>query len=119
MNDPLLESHNAEALNAVVAAEEARQKAAHISLVNAFREVLTDEGGSPLLIKRIPFICTDIGEIKKSQDKMMGDFWWMKWIGGVGVSLATVIGLPIAAWIILQIIDDGAQIAALVALMHK
>lgn len=66
MTDPLTESHNAEALNAAAVLEEARQKASHSSLVSALREVLTDESGSPMLIKRIPFICTDILWIKRA-----------------------------------------------------
>lgn len=116
MTDALLESHNAEALNAVTNAEEARQKAMHTSLVGALREVLSDDNGSPLLIKRIPFICTDIAAINKKQDKMTNDFLWLKWIGGAGVGLMSVIGLPVSGWMILQIIKQGTQIAVL---LHK
>lgn len=49
----------------------------HDQLVAALKEVLSDAetDGSPLLIKRIPFICQDINSIKK-------DVGWIKLIGG-------------------------------------
>lgn len=49
----------------------------HDQLVAALKEVLSDAetDGSPLLIKRIPFICQDIRSIK-------GDLTWIKWLGG-------------------------------------
>lgn len=37
----------------------------HDQLISALREVLNDGGGSPLLIKRIPFICQDIVWMKR------------------------------------------------------
>lgn len=109
MTDPLSESHNAEALNAVAVAEEARQKAMHTSLVGALREVLSDEGGSPMLIKRIPFICTDILKIKS-------DIGWIKWITVASVGLFGAVGLPVSGWMILQIIKNSTNIAIL---LHK
>lgn len=68
--DPLVESKVAEAAQAAAVAHEAnsnaREAQMHETLVRALKEVLTDEGGSPMLIKRIPFICTDIGWIKRA-----------------------------------------------------
>lgn len=106
MNDPLIESHNAEALNAVAVLEEARQKAMHTSLVGALREVLNDEGGSPLLIKRIPFICTDILKIKS-------DISWILRVLLASVGVSAAVGLPIAGWMLLQIIKNSTNIAIL------
>lgn len=107
--DPLSESHNAEALNAVAVLEEARQKAMHTSLVGALREVLSDEGGSPLLIKRIPFICTDILKIKS-------DMAWVKWLTIACLGMGSAVGLPVSGWMILQIIKNSTNIAIL---LHK
>lgn len=43
----------------------------HNQLVKALREVLIDTSAeSPLLIKRVPFICSDIKDIKLSMDAM-------------------------------------------------
>lgn len=75
---PLMESHNAEAIQAGAVAEEAKQKAFHVSIVTALKEVLDDnsgDGSRPILIKRIPLICNDIRDIK-------ADLRWMKIIGG-------------------------------------
>lgn len=107
--DPLVTSHNAEAINAAAVLEEAKQKASHASLVSALREVLNDEGGSPLLIKRIPFICVDILKIKS-------DIAWIKWLTVGCVGVFSAVGLPVSGWAILQIIKNGTQIAVL---LHK
>lgn len=70
----------AEAARATAIAHEltsdARESQMHESLVNALREVLIDDTAEgPLLIKRIPFICSDIKDIKN-------DLKWMKYLGG-------------------------------------
>lgn len=73
--DPLVESHNAEAVNAQAVAEEAKQKAFHAELVGALREVLADnddDDSRPMLIKRIPLICNDIRGIHEMLIKMEG-----------------------------------------------
>ncbi len=97
MDDPqiLAESQNAEAINAAAVAMEASQKAhestMHSVVINALKEVLSDENGSPLLVKRIPFICNDIRDIKN-------DMRWMKWIGygvmtGIGLLALKSLGI--------------------------
>lgn len=89
MIDPLVESHNAEAIQATAVAEEAKQKAAHASLVEALKEVLSDnddDGSRPMLIKRIPLICNDIRSIKN-------DLRWMKYLGGGFVAAAGILAL--------------------------
>lgn len=58
----------------------------HSQLVSALREVLTDTDGSPMLIKRIPFICNDIRDIKNN-------LRWMMYIGGGFVLAAGVLAL--------------------------
>lgn len=106
--DPLQESHNAEAVNAIAVAEEAKQKAFHTQLVGALREVLVDDDSDslPMRLKRIPFICTDIKDIKS-------DLRWMKWVAIAGVSLFGAVGLPVCGWVILQVIHLSTQIAVL------
>lgn len=65
----LAESLRSEAIHTAAVHEEAQAKARsadmHSVVTAVFREVLSDPDGSPLLIKRIPFICYDIALIKK------------------------------------------------------
>lgn len=95
MDDPLVDSHNAEALNAVAVAEEAKQKAQaaqmHTVVTSALQEVLTqgDEGTKRLLIQKIPLLCSDILKIK-------GDLVWIKWFimgiaGGIGLLVIEIL----------------------------
>lgn len=64
----------------------------HAQLVRALKEALiTDPETSPLLIKRIPFICQDIREIKTN----MG---WHRWLllgiaGGIGLLALKSLGI--------------------------
>lgn len=76
-----LESIQAAAVHAE-SIEKARVAQMQSVIETALVKVLSDEGGSPLLIKRIPFICTDITKIKS-------DMVWIKWlvmgmVAGVG-----------------------------------
>lgn len=75
--DVLAELLRAELVNAGAIHAEALAKAQaaqmHTTVVSALKEVLSDDGGSPLLIKQIPFICTDITKIKS-------DMIWIRWL---------------------------------------
>ena len=64
---------------------------AHDELVQALREVLTEgeQSEKAMLIKRIPFICNDIRDIKNS-------LWWQSRIAGV---VGTVVLTLLAAYI--------------------
>lgn len=69
------------------------EKDLHGQFVAALKEVLSDAetDGSPLLIKRIPFICNDIRDIKS-------DMRWIKWIGsgivgGIGLIALKYFGI--------------------------
>jgi hypothetical protein len=87
--DILTEARVAEAANAAAVAQEAASNAheaqIHGALIKALREVLVDGENEerPMLIKRIPFICNDIRDIKS-------DMRWIKWLA---MSLAGGIGL--------------------------
>jgi hypothetical protein len=97
MNEPtqaLADSLSAEATQAAAVHAEAIEKAREAQMHNIFssvlRDVLNDEGGSPLLIKRIPFICNDIRDIKNT-------LWWQSRIAGVlGFTLLTFLAALIA-----------------------
>ena len=59
----------------------------HEKLVSALKEVLRDNSAdAPLLIKRIPFICNDIKDIRN-------DMRWMKYLGGGFVAAAGLLAL--------------------------
>ncbi len=88
----LMESHGAEAVNAIAVAEEARQKSFQASVVHAIREVLTegDEGTKRLLIQKIPLLCSDMMVMK-------GDIATIKKVGGyillgIGALFLTLVG---------------------------
>jgi hypothetical protein len=90
----LAESLSAEAAQAAAVHAEAIEKAREAQMHNVFttvlKEVLTDDGGSPLLVKRIPFICQDIRDIKNT-------LWWVSRISGVvGFVLLTLLAALIA-----------------------
>jgi hypothetical protein len=104
----LAESLSAEAANSAAihaeAIEKARAAQMHSVVTNALKEVLSDETGSPLLIKRIPFICNDIRDIKKSQTDQGSDMNQIKksqenqannitWIMRIGSAICLGIGL--------------------------
>lgn len=110
MDDPqiLADSLRAEAVNSAAVHEEAQAKARsadmHSVVVAALTEVLSDEGGSPLLIKRIPYICldisslkSDVGDIKKGQVSMVTRLWWIQWLV---VGMVTGIGLIIVGVVV-------------------
>jgi hypothetical protein len=92
MSDPITESKVAEAANAAAVAHEAnaaaREAQMHETLVKALREVLVDGESEerPMLIKRIPFICKDILDMK---DKISDINDNLKW--GVRIVLGAVI----------------------------
>ena len=94
MEDPtiLAESLSAEAAQAAAvhaeSIEKARAAQMHSIFTTVLREVLTDEGGSPLLVKRIPFICNDIRDIKNT-------LWWQSRIASVigAIALALLCAL--------------------------
>lgn len=90
----LAESLSAEAAQAAAihaeAIEKAREAQMHSIFTTVLKEVLTDEGGSPLLVKRIPFICNDIRDIKNT-------LWWQSRISSVvGLAFLTIIAAFIA-----------------------
>lgn len=82
MNDPLAESKVAESANAAANAQQAKHEAyeaqLHETLVNALREVLVDGESEerPMLIKRIPFICKDIIDMKDDIKDISGNIKW-------------------------------------------
>src|ERR1043166_8606816 len=89
-HDALAQSKTFEAAHAAAVAEEAKQEAHEAQLVkvitDTFAKILNDDGQSqPVLIKRIPFICNDIREIKN-------DMEWIKWSGSGFVATAGQIG---------------------------
>lgn len=96
MTDALIESHNAEALNALAVAEEAKQKAQsaemHSIVTTAMKEVLTqgDEGTKRLLIQKIPLLCTDVMTIKNDIRDIKNN---QKWQTYIGMAFCTAIGL--------------------------
>lgn len=128
-NTILAESQSAEAVNAAAVHAEAVEKSRKAQLDSAIvshreetlslfkgalRDILSEgnEGTKMLLIQKIPLLCADIITIR-------GDITWIKWINGIGVSLLAAIGLPVSGWMILQIIKNSTNIAALSALIHK
>lgn len=64
-------------------------------------------------VGRIPFICEDIKAINKGMEQMATDAKWTKWLTMASLSIATIIGLPVVGWMLLQIIKNGTQIAIL------
>jgi hypothetical protein len=93
-NKILADSLSAEAAQAAAIHAEAIEKAREAQMHNVFTkvlmEVLNDDGGSPLLVKRIPFICNDIRDIKNT-------LWWQSRIAGViGFVVLTLIAALIA-----------------------
>lgn len=88
----LAESLSAEAAQAAAihaeSIEKARAAQMHSIFTSVLKEVLTDEGGSPLLVKRIPFICNDIRDIKNT-------LWWQSRIASVigAIALALLCAL--------------------------
>jgi len=92
----LADSLSAEAAQAAAihaeAIEKAREAQMHSVFTKVLTEVLSDEGGSPLLVKRIPFICNDIRDIKNT-------LWWQSRIAGVlGFTLLTIFAALIATF---------------------
>lgn len=93
-NDPLVEAKVAEAAHAAAIASEAQANAhgaqLEETLVSALRKVLVDGDSEerPMLIKRIPFICKDIADIKNT-------LWWTSRIASVvgAIMLALVCAL--------------------------
>lgn len=69
MTDSLLESHRTEAVQAAAVHAEAVERSRETQMENVVErvlvKVLSDTDGSPMLIKRIPFICFDIAWIKR------------------------------------------------------
>lgn len=73
----------------------------HNELVAALKEALAaDTVDAPLLIKRIPFICEDIKQIKEDNAEQMNttndianDLRWVKYIGGGFVAAAGLLAL--------------------------
>jgi hypothetical protein len=82
MDDPILQSKVAEAAHAAAIANEAtsnaREEQMYSVFVKAMKEVLKpgEEDDAPLLIKRVPFICQDIKDIKNT-------LWWQNRIASV------------------------------------
>lgn len=64
-------------------------------------------------VGRIPFICEEISGMHKSMETMAIDAKWTKWITVASLSFATIVGLPVVGWMLLQIIKNGTQIAIL------
>lgn len=106
----LAESLSAETAQAAAVHAEAVEKSRAAQMQSAveaaFIKVLSDEGGSPLLIKRIPFICTDVSKIK-------GDITWIKWVITVAASTIVLVGLPLLGWLLLQTIQNSESIVGL------
>lgn len=92
MSDPLVDSKVAEAAQAAAVAHEAnsnaREAQMHETLVKALREVLVDGESEerPMLIKRIPFICKDIIDIKEDVSDINDNIKW-----GVRIVIGAVI----------------------------
>lgn len=74
------------------------------------RELLTegDEGTKTLLLQKIPLLCTDIIVIKK-------DIGWIRTMLVWGMSIFSVVGLPLLGWMLLQIIKNSSDIAILLS----
>ena len=65
----------------------------HNRLVKALRDVLTEgkEGDKFVLLQRVPVICKDIQDIRKGQDKLSNDMWWIKLLGGGVLSIGALL----------------------------
>lgn len=62
------------------------------NLVEALKEVMKgDSEEAPLLVRRIPFICADIAEIKRHSDQTMT---WVR--GGVVAVLGAIVSFAVA-----------------------
>ena len=88
----LAESLSAEAVQAHAVAQEAVEKAREAQMESVMErvlvKVLSDPDESPILIKRIPFICIDIRDIKNT-------LWWQSRIASVigAIALALLCAL--------------------------
>lgn len=98
MEDPLVQSHSAEAVQATAVAQEAIEKA-RTSQLNAaisrgLEEYFESRSSKRFIdINRIPFICDDIKGIHEKINAMGSDLQWMKWIGMGFVSAAGLLAL--------------------------
>lgn len=98
MEDPLVESHTAEAMNAAIVAQEAHDKAQHVQMKQAFTEAVTEmlsENPTRYVdVSRVPLICQALIGINEKMDKMVtqDQFWPVKSIvyGAVGLILTAV-----------------------------
>lgn len=113
MADPLTEANIAEAANAAAVAKEADHKAfqsmTYETLVQALNEVLVagEKDNLPLLLRRVPFLCTSVVRIdaaqatildtqekmKQNQQDIKNDIKWLKWIGTGFVGAAGLLAL--------------------------
>lgn len=97
--DPLVESHAVEALNAELIAQQARDKAQHVQMKQAFTEAVTEmlsENPTRYIdVSRVPLICQALIGLNDKMDKMVtqDQFWPVKTIvyGAVGLILTAVI----------------------------
>lgn len=84
MSDPLVESHTAEAINAEIIAQQAREKAQHVQMKQAFTEAVTEmlsENPTRYVdVTRVPLICQAIVGLNEKMDQMVtqDQFWPVK-----------------------------------------
>lgn len=118
----LSDSLSAEAVQAHAVAQEATEKAREAQMEAVVErvliKVLSNDEGSPLLIKRIPLICNDIKAIQISMTDMRNDTKWAKIIVSISAGFGSVVGLPVLGWLILQVIHNTTSIAILLHATH-